>query len=192
MGLWTYRQPVRPQMPSLMVPLPPVDRPAPQYVRGWTEYLTISGQIQSEDRLSDLLNRREPVRVEQPKVVRGDMLGWPQPCGEEMMVDPFEFDVVFGGPLDPATEPIRMAKRIHKVRYPVRIDGSGFVVTGTMHLFPGMVPDVAAEMTSQLFLPLTGAKLERNGIEVPSPRVDVVLVNRFAIQNIRQVDAYLA
>ena len=158
-------------------------------IRGWTEDLIVSGEVYTDERLSDVFNRRDMVTIHHPSVRRLGVLGWPLPSEEVMEVDPFDFDLVLGGPQNPANAESRAARRIHKVRYPVVVAGRTFEVRGTLHLFPGVVPDFAAQRTSVLFLPLTGAVARHGGSNITDRRADVVLVNRYAITTIRQLDS---
>ena len=51
------------------------------------------------------------------------------------------------------------------------------------------MPDFAAQRTSVLFLPLTEAVARHGGSNITDRRADVVLVNRYAITTIRQLDS---
>ena len=158
-------------------------------IRGWTEDLIVSGEIRTDERLSDLFNRREMVKIDHPSVRRLGVLGWPLPSDEAMEVDPFDFDLVLAGPQNPAEAERRAARRIHKVRYPVIVSGRTFEVRGTLHLFPGLAPEFAAHRTNVLFLPLSDAVARHGGSNITDRRADVILVNRYAITDIRQIDA---
>lgn len=155
-------------------------------IRGWTEDLVVAGEVHSNERLSDVFNRREMISIHKPTVRRLGVLGWPVPCEERMEVDPFDFDIVLGGVQNPAEADRRAAQRIHKVRYPVVVTGRTFEVRGTIHLFPGLAPEYAAHRTNVLFIPLTRATARHGGSNVSDGRADVVLVNRYAIKEIRQ------
>jgi len=186
MSLW-YRGPVPARPP---VPLAEPATSARRF-RAWTESLYVAGTLISrdrQDRLSDILNRREPVTVVDGYVVP---IGAPRAAEftqREMVLDPFDFDFVLGGPLDEREAGARAARRIHKVRYPVLILGTTFEIRGTIHLFAGNAPEFAAHHTGTLFLPVTNQLVRRLGRIVSGPDSDVVLVNRHAIVEIRQLD----
>jgi len=185
MSMWSSRL-ERGAMDTRTSELAPVALPHVQEIRGWTEDLVVSGAIYSGDRLSDLFNRRELITLYRPSVRRLGVIGWPVPTEERLEVDPFDFDLVLGSPLDPAEADHRAARRIHKVRYPVIVSGRTFEVRGTLHLFPGLAPEYAAHRTNVLFLPLTHATARHSGANVADGRADVVLVNRYAIREIKQ------
>jgi hypothetical protein len=186
MSLWVRGPvPVRPPAPSA--------EPATsaRHFRAWTESLYVAGTLISRDpldRLSDILNRREPIKVVDGYVVP---IGAPRAAEftqPEMVLDPFDFDFVLGGPPDEREAGARAARRIHKVRYPVLIVGASFEIRGTIHLFPGNPPEFVTYHTGTLFLPVTNQLVRRLGRIVSGPDSDVVLVNRHAIREIRQLD----
>jgi len=183
MSLW-YRDAV-----PARLPLPSAELgTSAHHFRAWTESLYVTGTIVSNDRLSDVLNRREPVNVVDGFVVP---IGAPRAAAfrrHEFTLDPFDFEFVLGRPLDESGADSRAAKRIHKVRYPVLIKGTNFEVRGTIHLFPGNSPEFAVHHTGTLFLPVTNQVVRREGRIVSGPDSDVVLVNRYAILEIIQLD----
>jgi hypothetical protein len=185
MALWQTRG-TRREVPPIPVCLP--RWPEAQAFRGWTDDECVTGVVRSDERLSDLLNRRETLVLEQPRVSRIGVAGWPLPTGDVMHIDPFEFDLVLGGPMPLDTDGTRRARRIHKVSFPVELRGPNLQVRGLLHLFPGQAPEFAAHRTSCLFLPLTRPVAYRNGAMVSDRRVDVALVSRYAVQEIRQLD----
>lgn len=157
-------------------------------LRGYTEVHYISGFVRSPDRLSDVLNRREPVVIEDAVLVALGAPLWAAERRERLVVDPLEFDLVLGGPLPERTASERAARRVFKVRYPVRIEGANFEVLGTIHLFPGTAPEFEGYHTTSLFLPVSEPTARRAGRLITDPGVDVVLVNRHSIRRIRQLD----
>ena len=157
-------------------------------LRAWTEDLYVSGFIYGWVRLSDALNQREPLRVEQARVHGLRSASWLPRADGQLVVDPFDLEFVLGYPLA-RTEAEHDARRIHKVRFPVLIEGQDFEVTGTMHVFPGNAPEYATHRSGQLFLPITEASVTRNQRLVSDRYTDVALVNRYAIRRIRQLDS---
>jgi hypothetical protein len=65
----------------------------------------VTGAVRSDERLSDLLDRREALLLEQPRVSRIGVAGWPLSTGDTMLVDPFEFELVLAGPMATAPRP---------------------------------------------------------------------------------------
>jgi hypothetical protein len=158
--------------------------------RAWTEGSYVTGTLVTRhrhDRLSDILNRREPMTVVDSYVWP---LGAPRAVETKRhaVLDPFDFDMVLGDPPELEDPGVRAARRIHKVRYPVIVTGMGFEVRGTLHLFPGNAPEVATYHTGVLFVPVTNHVVRLHGRVVSGPDSDVVLVNRHAIREIRQLD----
>lgn len=188
MTLW-FRRPA-PAMPS---PLPPptvaVAPGTPYFIRAWTEDFYLSGFVRGQDRLSDLLNAREPVTVDEPKLHALRSSGWPTRPQGNVVLDPFDFDLVLGQALDPASAADRLARRIHKVRYPVVVEGVNFEILGVIHLFAGNAPEYAAHRGGQLFIPITEPSVRHQHRLVSDGYTDVVLVNRNAIRSIRQLDS---
>jgi hypothetical protein len=186
MALWNRRESTS-ASPGVLVPISPATGQGVHSFRGWTESLSITGRIRAEDRLSDSLNRRELLRVEGP-VVRPNAPGEAPYQALEMALDPFDLEVVLA-PVDQRTAEERGARRIHKVRYPVTVEAGQFEIHGIMHLFAGNAPEFAAHHTSTLFFPITEPRVYRGGRLISGPADGVVLVNRYTIQRIVQVDA---
>lgn len=185
MTLW-YR---RPETPSTPGPIPTV---LPQLhthpFTAWTESLWVSGVVRTDDRLSDVLNARDPIRIEQPSIVAHGEPRTARQIPIEAILDPFDFEVVMGRAEPRELLAAHAVKRIHKVRYPVVVHGRNFEVEGQLHLFAGNAPEFAAHLTSSLFLPLTEAVVRREGRIVSDHGTDVVLVNRYAVRVIQQLD----
>ena len=185
MALWSWRS----SAPVLPAPIPILIPQAPAHsFTAWTESLVISGRVRGQDRLSDILNARQPLRIEEPSVIPVGAPRTAQRAPTDLVMDPFDFDLVLGTALDPRSAAERASRRIHKVRYPVVIRGSNFEVQGIVHLFAGNAPEFAAHQAGSLFLPITEASVRRERRLVSDPRTDVVLVNRYAIRRIEQVD----
>jgi hypothetical protein len=182
MSLW-HRE-----APFAQTPPPVLHRALSLPFRAWTERLYVAGMVVADDRLSDVLNRREPIQVEDAIVVP---IGSPLTAGSrrrEVVLDPFEFDFVLGGTQNTEARNARLPRHIYKVRHPVIIEGTTFVIRGILHQFPGNAPESAAHRTSTLFLPVTEASVRRDGRLVSGPETEVALVNRFAIRDIRPLD----
>lgn len=189
MTLWRSNQVDRTAAPMPPMPSPtPVGSASELFLRAWTEDLYVSGFISGWGRLSDALNQREPLRIEQARVHGLRSASWlPRPDGR-LVVDPFDLEFVLGYPIA-RSDAERDAKRVHKVRFPVLIEGQDFEVIGTMHIFPGNAPEYATHRSGQLFLPITEPSVRRNQRLVSDRYTDVALVNRYAIRRIRQLDS---
>jgi hypothetical protein len=188
MTLW-FRRP-SPATPSPLPPAPVAVAPGtPYFIRAWTEDFYISGFVRGPERLSDVLNAREPLTVDEPKLQALHSSGWPTHPEGTVVMDPFDFDIVLGQALDPAGAAERLARRIHKVRYPVLIEGPTIEILGVIHLFAGNAPEYAAHRGGHLFIPITEPSVRYQGRLVSDGHTDVVLVNRHAVRTIRQLDS---
>lgn len=188
MALW-YRnvQPARTPAPPIV---PPISETATAHpFKGWTESLYIAGTVHSEDRLSDILNRREPIRVLGGIVVPTGAPLTAACIQHEFVLDPFDFDFVLGRAPHERTVDSQAAKRIHKVRYPVLVEGTNFEIRGTLHVFPGISPESVIHHTGTLFLPVTNPSVRREGRVVTDPGAEVALVNRYAVRRIHLLDS---
>lgn len=185
MSLWYQPRPA-PSLPRPAVPAPL--EPTPHPFRGWTESLFVTGVVRGPDRLSDVFNLRQPLTVEDAAVLphgtNNSALVFPR----DAVFDPFDFDLILGGELDARSRAGRTARRIYKVQYQVVVEGGDFEVQGVIHLFPGNAPEFAMHHTNMLFMPVTRPVVRRQRRLVSDPNTDVVLVNRFAISKIRQLD----
>lgn len=156
--------------------------------RGWTESLVITGVLRGDERLSDLLNRREPLVAERTTAMPHGMDRSALIAQDFATIDPFDLDLVLGLPLDESLTAARAARRVYKVRYPVLVDCRDFEIRGLLHLFPGNAPEFALHHTGVLFIPVTKPVVRRRGRLVSDPMTDVALVNRFAVRTITQLD----
>jgi hypothetical protein len=188
MALW-YRSPTRESKNHPMPIVPPHPAANEHPFHGWTENLHVSGLIRSTDRLSDALNRREEIRIDGPTVTPIGASTDESHTPPTMMFDPYDFELVVGTRADQRSIEERTARRIHKVRYPVRVVADRFEVRGILHVYPGNVPELITQRSSALFLPITQAVVRRGGRIVTGPTADVVLVSRHAIQKITQLDS---
>ncbi len=181
--------------PDAVHALPPGlwGRPAmsTHHIRAWTETSYVAGTLlamDSDERLSDVLNRRQSFTVVNAHVVPYGAPSTAECVQPQVDLDPYDVEFVLGGPLEERDTRIREARRIHKVRYPVLVIGSSFEIRGTLHLFPGNPPEFATHHTGTLFLPVTNQQVRRQGRIVSGPDSDVVFVNRHSIVQIRQLD----
>lgn len=182
-----YAEPVHALPPGLLARTATSTR----HIRAWTETHYVAGMLPAghlDDRLSDVLNRRGPIRIVDAHVVPLGVPSSAECLQPEYSLDPYDVDFLLGGPLEELDPRIREARRIHKVRYPVLIVGRTFEIRGTLHLLPGNLPEFATEHTGTLFLPVTNQQVRRHGRIVSGPDSDVAFVNRHAIVQIRQLD----
>lgn len=186
MWLWNRRGTPAPARAPSPAPLMGVHR-----IRAWTEADYVTGTILSADpldRLSDIINRREPIPIVDAFVVP---VGSAFTAGTAMpllSIDPLEVRLALGHKLSMADIAGRAARRVHKVRYPVLVLAGAFELRGTLHMYPGNAPEFATRHRGAVFLPLSEPVVRRDGRLVSGPETDVALISRHEIRQIRQLD----
>ena len=106
-------------------------------------------------------------------------------------VDPYDLILVTAGEdsLPPLTDAERTALKVHKVAYDVALEVPPFRVIGTVYLHPGSEPDRLLDRSSEMFVAdRRRASRKLGDVEVTDPEVDVILVNRFYLRGVEQVD----
>jgi hypothetical protein len=154
-----------------------------------TEDWRLRGRMEIAGRLSDALNRREAIAID-------DVL-WAQPGDAELepapglkSVDPYDLILVTAGEdsLPPLSETERSALKVHKVSYDVALEVPPFRVIGTVFMHPGSEPDGLLLRGTDMFVPVLDARATLGETLVSEPDVDVILVNRFYLRGVEQVD----
>ena len=155
-----------------------------------TEDWRLRGRMMISGRLTDALNKREALAISD--------VTWGPPDGSQPLepapglksVDPYDLIMVTAGEdsLPPLTEAERSALKVHKVEYDVALELPPFRVIGTIYLNPGSEPERLLDRSSEMFVPVTGATAKLGDIEVSDPEVEVILVNRFYLRGVQQID----
>ena len=155
-----------------------------------TEDWRLRGRMMISGRLTDALNKREALAISD--------VTWGPPDGSSPLdpapglksVDPYDLIMVTAGEdsLPPLTEAERSALKVHKVEYDVALELPPFRVIGTIYLNPGSEPERLLDRSSEMFVPVTGATAKLGDIEVSDPEVEVILVNRFYLRGVEQID----
>jgi hypothetical protein len=154
-----------------------------------TEDWRLRGRMQITGRLSDALNRREAIPITD--------VSWGAPDGTSLdaapglkSVDPYDLIVVTAGEgsLPPLTDAERAALKIHKVGYDVALEAPPFRIVGTVYLHPGWDPERLLDRSTDMFVAVADAVARLNDVEVSDPEVEVILVNRFYLRGVAQVD----
>jgi hypothetical protein len=158
---------------------------------GMTEDWRLVGRMLVEGRLSDVLNKREPIPIGavQWAPVDGSEPLAPAPGLKE--VDPYDLVLVLTGEdsLPSMTDQERSAHRVHKVTYEVALEVPPFRVVGTVQLYPGYEPNRLLDRSNEMFVAVVGATATMAGKAVSPPETDVILVNRAYLRGVDQVDA---
>jgi hypothetical protein len=156
---------------------------------GLTEEWRIVGQMHIDGRLSDALNKREAVSI---SAVRWAPIDGSEPLADApglQTVDPYDLIMVLAGEetLAPLSESERNAHKVHKIAYDVALELPPFRVLGTVYLYPGSEPDRLLDRATEMFVPVVDATAylgDRALIET----MDAILVNRFYLRGVEQID----
>jgi hypothetical protein len=156
---------------------------------GLTEEWRIVGTMHVAHRLSDALNKREAIAISDVQWAPVDGSAALEPAPGLKAVDPYDLIVVLAGEgtLPPLTDAERTAHKVHKIPYDVALEVPPFRVIGTVYLYPGSEPDRLLDRATEMFLPVVGATAYL-GANALGPEMDAVLVNRFYLRAIEQVD----
>ena len=157
---------------------------------GLTEEWRLMGRMQVEGRLSDALNKREAIEISD---VQWAPIDGSEPFSEApglRSVDPYDLILVLAGEgsLPELTDAERAAHKVHKVSFDVALEAPPFRVIGTVYLHPGMEPDRLLDRATEMFVPVVDAQAMLGDQRVGDPDVETVLVNRFYLRGVEQVD----
>jgi hypothetical protein len=155
-----------------------------------TEDWRLRGRMQIAGRLTDALNKREAIEISDVAWGPPDGSGPLEPAPGLKSVDPYDLILVTAGEdsLPPLTETERTALKVHKVAYDVGLEVPPFRVVGTVYLHPGSEPDRLLDRSSEMFVPISDAVARLGDVEVSDPEIEVILVNRFYLRGVEQVD----
>ena len=156
---------------------------------GLTEEWRIVGLMHIEGRLSDAINKREPITISDVRWAPIDGSEELQPAPGLQAVDPYDLIMVLAGEatLPPLSDAEREAHKVHKIAYDVALEVPPFRVVGTVFLYPGSEPDRLLDRATEMFVPVVDAVAylgDRPLVEA----TDAILVNRFYLRGIEQVD----
>lgn len=157
---------------------------------GLTEEWRLLGTMHVEGRLSDVLNRREAVPISDVSWAPIDGSGPFTKVPGLKSVDPYDLIIVLAGPASkPAmSEAEQAAYIVHKVAFDVAMEAPPFRIVGTVFLLPGGDPARLLDRGTEMFIPVVGAVATMGERQVGNPEVDSILVNRFYLRAIEQID----
>ena len=123
---------------------------------GLTEDWRLVGRMLIDGRLSDALNRREPISITDVRWAPVDGSGPLVPAPGLKTVDPYDLVIVLAGDatLPEMDDDERSAHRVHKVSYEVALEVPPYRVVGTVFLYPGSEPDSLLNRSSDMFVPV--------------------------------------
>ena len=156
---------------------------------GLTEEWRIVGEMHIPGRLSDALNKREAVTISDVQWAPVDASAALEPASGLKAVDPYDLILVMAGAatLPPLTEAERMAYKVHKVPFDVSLEVPPFRILGTVYLSPGSEPERLLDRATEMFVPVVGATAYL-GDQKLAERLDAILVNRFYLRGLEQID----
>ena len=157
---------------------------------GLTEEWRLRGRMQVDGRLSDALNKREAIDIGDVQwAPLDDSAGFSDAPGLKT-VDPYDLIVVLAGEDSqaPLTETERAAHKVHKIPYDVALEVPPFRIIGTVFLYPGAEPQALLARASEMFVPVVEATAYHGERVLSDPEVEAILVNRFYLRGIEQVD----
>jgi hypothetical protein len=157
---------------------------------GLTEEWHLRGLMHVSGRLSDVLNRREAIAISNVSWAPIDASADFSAAPGLKSIDPYDLILVLAGEgsLPPLTDAEKAAHKVHKIAYDVALELPPFRVIGTVYLYPGSEPERLLDRATEMFVPVVDAVAYAGDIQVSDPDVDVILVNRFYLRGVEQVD----
>jgi hypothetical protein len=158
---------------------------------GLTEEWHLTGRMLIDGRLSDALNKREPIEISDVRWAPVDGSASMAPAPGFKSVDPYDLVIVVAGgdpTLPDMTDAERSAHKVHKVSYEVALEVPPYRVIGTVYLYPGSEPESLLSRSSEMFVPVVDATATIGGRPVGSEGATAILVNRAYIRGVEQVD----
>jgi len=155
-----------------------------------TEDWRLRGRMDIDGRMSDALNKREAIAIRDVEWGPPDGSAPLDPAPGLRSVDPYDLILVVAGEesLPPLTDAEQNAHKVHKVTYDVALEAPPFRVVGTVHLYPGSEPERLMDRATEMFVAVTDAVASLGDVEVTGQDQDVILVNRFYLRGVTQVD----
>jgi hypothetical protein len=157
---------------------------------GVTEEWRLVGRMEIDGRLSDALNKRESVAIHDVRWAPIDGSAELIDAPGLRSVDPYDLILVLAGDgsLPELTDEERAAHRVHKVSYDVALEAPPFRIVGTVFMHPGSEPDRLLDRATEMFVAVVDAVATYGDTRVGGEEIDTVLVNRFYLRGVEQVD----
>ena len=167
-------------------PAEPLDPGIP--FEGLTEDWRLIGRMLVSGRMSDALNKREPIAIAGVNWAPMDDSSPLAPAPGLKSVDPYDLVIVLadGESLPDMNDDERNAHRVHKVSYEVALEVPPYRVVGTVYLYPGSEPDSLLMRSSEMFVPVVDAIATMGDRLVGNAAA--ILVNRQYLREVEQVD----
>jgi hypothetical protein len=157
---------------------------------GLTEEWRLVGSMDATGRLSDVLNRREPVEITDMRWAPADGSAELGDAPGLRSIDPYDLIIVLAGEatLPPLSDEEKSAYKVHKIEYDVALEVPPYRVIGTIYLYPGSEPERLLDRSTEMFIPVTDATALLGERRVNDPEIDTILVNRFYLRGVSQID----
>jgi hypothetical protein len=157
---------------------------------GLTEDWRLVGRMVIDGRLSDALNKREPISIDDVTWAPADGSEPLAPAPGLKSVDPYDLVIVLttADSLPEMSEAERTAHKVHKVSYEVALEAPPYRVVGTVYLYPGSEPDSLLQRSSDMFVPIVDATATIGDLTIGSSPYAAILVNRQYLRGVEQVD----
>ena len=135
------------------------------------------------------MNKREAITISGVQWAPVDGSEPLSPAAGLKAVDPYDLIIVLAGEstLPPLSDSERAAHKVHKIAYDVALEVPPFRVTGTVYLYPGSEPDRLLDRATEMFVPVVDATAYL-GEQAVAAGMDAVLVNRFYLRGVEQID----
>jgi hypothetical protein len=156
---------------------------------GLTEEWRIVGKMHVSGRLSDAINKREAITISDVRWAPIDGSAELAAAPGIKTVDPYDLILVLAGEdtLPPLTDSERTAHKVHKIAYDVALEVPPYRVVGTVYLYPGSEPERLLDRATEMFVPVVDATAYL-GTRTLVEAQDAILVNRFYLRGVEQVD----
>jgi hypothetical protein len=157
---------------------------------GLTEEWRLVGVMHLTGRLSDALNRREAIEMSDVTWAPADGSGEFEPAPGLRSVDPYDLIAVLTSrdSLPVLTDAEKAAHKVHKIPYDVGLEAPPYRFIGTVFLYPGSEPERILDRATEMFLPVTDAIALLGERRLTEESVDTILVNRFYLRGVEQID----
>ena len=157
---------------------------------GLTEEWRLIGRMTITGRLSDALNKREAIPLSDVEWAPLDGSAPFEAAPGLKTVDPYDLIVVLAGEAtQPAmTDAEKAAHKVHKIAYDVALEAPPFRIVGTVFLYPGSEPERLLDRATEMFVAAVDAVAYLRDQPVTGPELDTLLVNRFYLRGVEQID----
>jgi hypothetical protein len=155
-----------------------------------TEEWHLVGRMDVAGRLSDVLNKREAIPIADVQWAPIDGSGSFAPAPGLKSVDPYDLILVLAGTasLPPLSDAEKAAHKVHKIAYDVALEVPPFRVIGTVFLYPGSEPERLLDRATEMFVAVIDGVASLGDRQVTEPGIDTILVNRFYLRGVEQID----